>query len=162
MTIEMTAAKQIITVLISSLLLTACSSPTLYSEFRSIPSGIWSADSVLEYIIEADNTETPYDIILCVRHTEVYPFQNMWLFCTFGADDTLKQPVVDTLEFYLADDRGRWLGNGGLKHIEMPVLFSQNYHFPDTGRYIMTIQHGMRDEQLRGISDVGVIVRQSK
>ena len=161
MTAEMTAVNRII-IALSSLMLTACSAPTMYSRFLPIPSDNWDADSVLSYTMQVDNNDTPYDIILCVRHTETYPYQNMWLFCTFGKDDTIAQPVVDTLEFYLADDRGRWLGNGGLKHVEMPVLFERGYQFPDTGRYVMTIRHGMRDQQLRGISDVGVIVRQSE
>jgi len=158
----MTAVKTITTVLLSSLLLTACTTPTMYSHFHPISPDAWEADSVLTYSFHADNTTNPYDIILCVRHTEMYPYQNMWLFCTFGMEDSLSQPVADTLEFYLADDRGRWLGNGGLKRIEMPVLFAQNYHFPDTGQYVLTIRHGMRDEQLRGVSDMGVIVRQSR
>ena len=154
----MTAVKTITTVLLSSLLLTACTTPTMYSHFHPISPDAWEADSVLTYSFHADNTTNPYDIILCVRHTEMYPYQNMWLFCTFGIDDTLPPMLTDTIEFFLADDRGRWLGNGGLQHIEMPVLFEQCYQIPDTGQYRFTIQHGMRDELLRGISDVGVIV----
>ena len=162
MTDAMNAAKDLIIILLSSLLLTACGAPTMYSEFQSVSPIGWNADSVLTYSFHADNAMQPYDILLCVRHTETYPYQNMWLFCTFGADDSLRTPMVDTIEFYLADDRGRWLGNGGAKFVEMPVLFAQNYHFPDTGQYIFTIRHGMRDEQLRGITDIGVIVRSSE
>ena len=102
----------------------------------------------------------PCDILLCVRHTEAYPYQNMWLFCSLGTDSAAIW--TDTLEFYLADDRGRWLGNGGLKLIEMPVIFAQNYQFPDTGNYVFTIRQGMREEQLRGISDVGLIINNGK
>ena len=113
---------------------------------------------MLTYSFHVSDVELPYDFLLVVRHNEVYPYQNMWLFCTFGIDDTLPPMLTDTIEFFLADDRGRWLGNGGLQHIEMPVLFEQCYQIPDTGQYRFTIQHGMRDELLRGISDVGVIV----
>ena len=117
----------------------------------------WQEDSVLSYCVSVDETRNLYDIIICVRHTEVYPYQNMWLFCSFGRDTLMH----DTIEFFLADDRGRWLGNGGNKWIEMPVLYEHNYQFPDTGKYIFTIQQGMRDEALQGISDMGLIIRQS-
>jgi len=110
---------------------------------------------VLTYRFEVTDKQ-PCDIVLCVRHTESYPYQNMWLFCELSNDSTAIW--TDTLEFYMADDRGRWLGNGS-KLIEMPVLFAQNYQFPDTGKYVFTIQQGMREEWLRGISDVGVIIR---
>ena len=38
----------------------------------------------------------------------------------------------------------------------MPVLFEEQYHFQDTGRYYLAIQHGMRDSVLRGVTDVGI------
>lgn len=100
----------------------------------------------------APDTNISYDILLCVRHTEAYPYQNMWLFTEWNRQK-------DTIEFYLADDRGRWLGNYSGKLIEMPVLYEQQFIFPDTGYYQFTIQHGMRQQQLRGISDVGIIIR---
>ena len=69
----------------------------------------------------------------------------------------------DTIEFYLADDRGQWLGNKHHGFIEMPVLLESNYHYPDTGHYSLSIRHGMRDSLLRGITDVGVeIIRNGK
>ena len=112
-------------------------------------------DSVLTYRFDVTDTK-PCNILLCVRHTESYPYQNMWLFCQLSNDTAAIW--TDTIEFYLADDRGRWLGNGS-QQIEMPVLFAQSYQFPDTGKYVFTIQHGMREERLRGVSDVGVIIR---
>ena len=68
----------------------------------------WQEDSILSYTIAVDDTINSYDVVLCVRHTESYPYQNMWLFCGFGKDSIAN----DTIEFFLADDRGRWLGNG--------------------------------------------------
>ena len=57
---------------------------------------------------------------------------------------------------WLADDRGRWLGDKHHGLIEMPVLIEETKQFPDTGRYILDIAHGMRDSLLRGVMDVGV------
>lgn len=149
--------KNLLIVIVISTLLLACSKRTLYSEFKAVPIVGWQEDSVLSYCVSVDETRNLYDILICVRHTEVYPYQNMWLFCSFGRDTLMH----DTIEFFLADDRGRWLGNGGNKWIEMPVLYEHNYQFPDTGKYIFTIQQGMRDEALQGISDMGLIIRQS-
>jgi len=144
-------------IVLSSALLISCHPSTRYSEFQSVSLTGWPADSVLDYRFAVNDT-TPCDILLCVRHTESYPYQNMWLFCTLGTDSTTIWK--DTLEFYLADDRGLWLGNNvGVKTIEMPVIFAQNYQFADTGQYIFTIQHAMREDLLRGISDVGLIIR---
>ena len=146
-------------IILSSILLSACGTHTRYSEFQSVPLCGWHADSVLHYDFRVSDN-SPCDIVLCIRHNETYPYQNMWLFCTLGNDSDILWR--DTLEFYLADDRGRWLGNGGVKLVEMPVLFAQHYQFPDTGKYVFTIQQGMREERLRGINDVGVIINDGK
>ena len=99
------------------------------------------------------DTTVEYRMIAHVRHTERYPYQNMWLF----VDHTLYR---DTIEFYLADDRGQWLGDKHHGFMEMPVLIEENKHFPDTGKYVLEVQHGMRDTLLRGVTDVGLeIVR---
>ncbi len=155
--IETMTGKNLLITITISLLFCACTK-TMYSDFQSVPITGWQEDSIISFSVPVNDTTSIYDIILCVRHTETYPYQNMWLFCGFGVDSL----AHDTIEFFLADDRGRWLGNGGNKWIEMPVLYEQNYQFPDTGQYIFTVQHGMRDENLRGISDVGLIIRQSK
>ena len=50
------------------------------------------------------------------------------------------------------------------RHLDEPVmsvLLEQNYQFPDTGIYHMTIQHGMRDSVLRGITDIGLEIRRN-
>ncbi|MGM9837030.1 MAG: gliding motility lipoprotein GldH [Paludibacteraceae bacterium] len=149
--------KAIRIVVLSSLcwLCAACSSNIIYSDFRSVPLQGWAADSVLWFSFDIMDTVSTYEMQICVRHTEQYPFQNMWLFVS----DSVSQ---DTIEFYMADDRGEWLGNGHHNGIlEMPVLYEENYHFPHAGRQVLGVRHGMREEYLRGIADVGIVIKKN-
>jgi gliding motility-associated lipoprotein GldH len=130
-------------------LLSACSHDIVYSQFMPIPSDKWAIDSVLRFDYAISDAAADYRMIVYVRHSERYPYQNMWLFIGDGQRQ-------DTIEFYLADDRGQWLGDQNHGFIEMPVLLEEEKHFPDTGAYSLTIQHGMRDSLLRGITDIGV------
>lgn len=132
------------------MLLTSCRSDIVYSQF--IPMAIsnqWHEDSIAQFDYAITDTSVDYRILVYVRHTERYPYQNMWLFINNGA-------MNDTIEFYLADDRGQWLGNKHHGFIEMPVLIEENCHYPDTGVYHLAIQHAMRDSLLRGVTDIGV------
>ena len=131
------------------MLCTSCSTDTVYSQFVAISSGEWHVDSAKVFDYTIADAQPDYRMIVYVRHTERYPYQNMWLFIDNGAQR-------DTIEFYLADDRGQWLGNKHHGFIEMPVLLEENYHYSDTGAYTLSIQHGMRDSLLRGIMDVGL------
>ena len=134
--------------------LTSCNKGIIYSRFVPIPSGEWNVDSVARFHYSITDTETDYRMLVYVRHTERYPYQNMWLFIGDGMH-------TDTIEFYLADDRGQWLGDKNHGFIEMPVLFEQAKQFADTGTYTMTIQHGMRDSVLRGVMDVGLEIQRN-
>jgi len=129
--------------------LTACHNNIEYSQFCSIPSEKWAIDEVASFDYVIADTAVDYRMLIYVRHTECYPYQNMWLFVN-NAHRT------DTIEFYLADDRGQWLGDKHHGFYEMPVLFEENIHFADTGTYHMEIAHGMRDSLLRGVTDIGL------
>lgn len=137
------------------MLLVACNRDIVYSEFHSVPLKEWGADSVLTYRFDITDTLATYQMLVCVRHTEQYPYQNMWLF----VGDSLRQ---DTIEFYLANDRGEWLGNGRNGLIEMPVLYEETHCFPHSGEQVWHIQQGMREQSLRGISDVGLIIKKNE
>jgi gliding motility-associated lipoprotein GldH len=143
----------IVCLILGCLALTSCRTDIVYSRFCPIPSEQWAIDSVARFDYAIADTASSYQMLIYVRHTERYPYQNMWLF----VGDSLHK---DTIEFYLADDRGRWLGDRHHGSIEMPVLLEENYHFPDTGSYTLTVQHGMRDSLLRGVMDVGLEVRE--
>ena len=137
--------------LLSSLLaigLAGCRTDIVYSAFEDIDMEGWDKDSVCRFEYPIADTAATYQVLLYVRHTEVYPYQNMWLFV--GHDGR-----QDTIEFYLANDRGEWLGNGKNGLIEMPVLYEEAYHYTK-GEHSITLQHGMREEALRGIVSVGV------
>ena len=142
--------------LCTAFFLTNCRRDIVYSQFVSIPSEKWQIDSVAHFEYAITDTHNDYRMLVYVRHTERYPYQNMWLF----VGDSLHR---DTIEFYLADDRGKWLGNKHHGFIEMPVLLEENYHFADTGKYFLTVQHGMRDSILRGVTDIGLeIIKNGK
>ena len=140
---------------IGCLAFTSCQKDIVFSQFVSIPSGEWGNEELAKFDYTISDKDADYRMLIYVRHTERYPYQNMWLFVDNGARR-------DTIEFYLADDRGQWLGDRHHGFIEMPVLFEQNYHFPDTGKYHMAIQHGMRDSVLRGVMDIGVEIVKSE
>ena len=141
--------------ILTLILVPSCRKDVVYSRFSPISSAEWHMDSVERFTYSITDAEAAYRILIYVRHTERYPYQNMWLF----VGDSLRR---DTIEFYLADDRGNWLGDRHNGIIEMPVLLEEGYHFPDTGSYYLDIQHGMRDTLLRGVTDVGLEMVKAK
>lgn len=144
--------KQLISILIVVSALTACSMKTLYTQSYDMPSEQWHKDSVQTFSTLLYESDDLHDVFVTIRHTPSYPYQNLWLF--------VNRPdgQCDTLEFFLADDRGVWLGNRAGRYIEMPCLIEQGVRFSAEGRYTWQVRQGMREDQLRGISSVGLTI----
>ncbi len=145
----MTTVIRNLIVLSSVLLLVACGTKPVYTEYHNLPLQGWHMDSLQHFTWAIDDTAKAYDVIVYLRHTERYPYQNMWLFMN---------GEQDTVEFYVADDRGHWLGNNVNGFIETSVLVEEAYHFDSIGMYQLDIRHGMRDTLLRGVMAIGVEV----
>lgn len=129
--------------------MSSCRKGIVYSHFQPIPSNNWAIDSIAHFAYHITDTAADYTVLIYVRHTERYPYQNLWLF----VGDSLHR---DTLNSYLADDRGQWIGDRQHGFIERQISYQTALHFADTGSYYLDIQHGMRDSLLRGIADIGV------
>lgn len=137
------------------LLLTSCQRMAVYSDFHSLPPHGWHEDSILTYTMNDLDTSATYEIQILLRHTSQYPYQNLWLFVDEYAGNMHIQR--DTIEAMLADDYGRWLGNG-INRYALPLMYEADYHFISKDNSRLTIQQGMRTEWLTGITDVGIKV----
>ncbi len=144
--------KTLLLVLISVLFI-ACQRGVVFSKFQSLPKQGWAADSVLTFIPNITDTIQGYDVQVIVRHTDKYTYQNLWLFVDVRQGSNLLHR--DTIEGMLANERGEWNGKGRRTH-ELPLLYLENIKFPYSGDYEVTIQQGMREDILLGITDIGL------
>lgn len=135
--------KKVLCILAVSILMLGCRHNVIYDSAITLPLEGWHTDSVCSFVVNVDDTVSAYDMYVYVRHTDRYPFQNMWL-----------QVNTDTIEFYLANQYGRWLGNNLGRYFEMPVIYQTNYSFPHAGEYTFDVRQIMRDDLLRGVNDV--------
>jgi len=138
----------------------ACNSNEVYFKYKAIDVKGWNKDSLCTFDIPVTDTLTTYNIYVNIRNIGDYPYQNLWLFLNKMSPDSTQ--VKDSIECYLADNRGKWLGKGVGSIFEMPVLYQQKVRFKTTGIYHYKIVHGMRDTILVGINDIGMRVEKVK
>jgi gliding motility-associated lipoprotein GldH len=141
-------------ILISAIILVACTSNEVYFSYKSPNEKGWSKDSLLNFDVSISDTLSNYNVFVNIRNTHEYSYQNLWIFINKISPD--KSMAKDSIELFLADKRGNWLGSGVGSILEMPVLYQQKMHFKKAGIYHYQILQGMRDEQLKGIHDVGI------
>ena len=130
----------------------------MYDQYQPIQNTLWVKDKEYYFTFEIKDITVPYDLTLEVRNNNLYPYQNLWIFCKeehpFGP---LKR---DTVECMLADEFGKWYGQGiSLFQSSFPIRTS--YKFPIAGRYTFSFRQGMRNDELPGIQEIGLRILES-
>lgn len=134
-------------------LLISCGEDSVFEENLSLENQAWNVDQAASFEFSIDETNEYYDIFVNLRNTDDYLYSNLYLFTTmYFPNDRI---AVDTLECTLADSQGKWFGSGFGGVHEHKILLSKNKAFPLSGDYRVEIRHAMREDELRGISDVG-------
>ena len=146
--------------ILSSLFFTGCINNDVYLKYKTITSNGWNKDSLCTFDIQIKDTTASYNLYVNVRNRGEYPYQNLWIFLSKMSPDSVL--IKDSIECYLADKRGKWLGTGIGSVLEMPVLYQQKVKFSTAGIYHYKITHGMRDSVLMGINDIGMRVEKVK
>ena len=95
-----------------------------------------------------------------VRNREDYPFSNIFFFVEMEFPNGKKS--VDTVECMLADEQGAWLGEPTASLYDHEFLYQRAKQFPLGGRYKIDIRHGMRVDELKGVTDIGFKLTHTK
>jgi gliding motility-associated lipoprotein GldH len=140
--------------------LSSCDTKRVFDEYQPIFEEIWHKDSLVVFDIPVTDTTENYNLYINVRNDINYAYSNLWLFVN------IQQPsgaaLKDTFEMVLANPTGKWLGEGFGGYKTRQSIYRRNVFFPNSGDYQISIQQGMRDTKLDGISDIGFRVETTK
>ena len=130
-----------------------------YDQYRTMPSEAWHKDSIKTFEFQITDSLVIYNMFLNIRNTGRYPYSNLIVFVDtkMPGNKTLR----DTLNCFLADDSGDWLGSGFGSIWTSKVPYKVQVRFPRNGKYKVKLQHGMRKEDLPGITDIGIRIEKS-
>lgn len=153
--------KVLTTVFLVVLLLTACFHTEPYYHYEQIKNHKWNKEKWLVYQLDSLSIDPAqsYDILLGVVNSNQYLYQNLWLRISQNFNDTLF--VNDTIEVKLADENGKWMGSGTTGLYQLTVPYKKDIRLDSTRKYSMHIRQIMKDDPLKGIDKIGVIIRRS-
>lgn len=114
----------------------------------------WESESAVAFHWDVQDTLVTHDLMLDIRHASTYPYSNLYLFLTYRFPNGKSR--VDTVECTLADDRGRWRGRGFGDLVDQRFLLQSGIRFPLQGRYGLEVVHGMRQDPVEGVANVGI------
>lgn len=141
-------------------LLISCNSNVVFTGSSVMNNETWKLADIPSFKVEITDTLNSNNVMFTLRNGSAYPFRNIFLFVSTTSPDGKK--ITDTLQYNLADEKGKWYGKGFGDIHELNLPYKSNVFFPVKGIYEFTIQHGMRTEDLKGIYDVGLRIEKIK
>lgn len=135
-------------------LFSSCDPNRIYEKnIRINPNG-WPAGTDILFEVPVIDSLELCNFYINLRHTESYKFSNLYLFINsyFPGGSYAR----DTIELILADHTGKWYGKGFGKIKEYQVMIRQGVIFPISGNYKISIEQGMRENNLQGVEDIGI------
>ncbi len=141
-------------------LLLSCNSNIVYTNYQAMPDETWKLMNIPSFNVPITDTVNSNNVIFTIRNGSSYPFRNIYLFVTTTSPDG--KQITDTLQYNLADEKGKWYGKGFGDIHELNLPYKSNVFFPVKGTYEFKIQHGMRVENLKGVYDFGLRIEKIK
>lgn len=140
------------------LVLFACKK-SYYSKVYDIDKDKWHFSDVKQFNVEITDISRRYDVLIHIRNSVNYRYSNIFLFVDVLYPDNIIR--TDTVEGFLANNEGKWLGKGRGKYRDNTFIYKKSVLFPQKGTYIFRIEQAMRDDTLKGISSIGLELKYS-
>ncbi|MEA4905188.1 MAG: gliding motility lipoprotein GldH [Petrimonas sp.] len=139
--------------------LSSCDEEAIYYRFHPIKNNDWSRRAAVDFLLDSLSVDPDkrYDIMLDIVSSNQYPYQNIWLSVQQNVTDTAF--VSDTIEIKLADSHGKWLGKGSAGLYQLSVPYKTSIALDPTRAYLIRIRQAMKDNSIKGIEKVGVLVK---
>jgi gliding motility-associated lipoprotein GldH len=137
------------------MMLAACQQVALFERIKNIPGGSWNSSEQPEIALQITDTSASYKLYAVVRHTNLYPYRNLWLNVglQLPGDSGYKTERFD-IALAGAD---QWLGKGMDDVYEIrPLLFPAQVRFSKPGAVKFKLQQAMRQNPLPGVLQVGI------
>lgn len=139
--------------------LASCEKNRVYEKNISIDKYMWDSKTVPSFRVTIPDTTQLYNIYVNIRHADLYPFQNIWL--QIGTEFPDGTHANRRIEIMLANDEGKWHGEGLGDIWDFRALVQENAFFKSGGTYTFTLAQNMRQDPLPGIMAVGLRVEKT-
>ena len=147
-------------VLVSLFLMLSCTDKKEFNQYKSIDNQGWKANEKVMFEFDVKDTISPKNLFINIRNNNEYAYSNLYLITELiFPNETI---IIDTLQYEMADETGKFLGNGLTEIKENKLFYKEKKSFPISGKHLFNVRHAMRKNGdvnpiafLKGIQEVG-------
>ena len=137
--------------LIIGLFMFSCGKENIINSYKDFEGNIWESDSIVSFEYEIKDSTSSYLQELNIRHTTDYEFQNLFVFLK-------EEGRRDTIEIFLSDRSGKWLGRGVGDIREITIKLNSSKTYQKTGEKELIVEQAMRYGEKEKIEVLGNII----
>lgn len=147
---------QLIVVITSTLFISGCEQSRVFDKNESLAKEGWFYGEQKVFEVEILDTAIAYNMYVNIRHTDQYPYNNLWLKLNTKLPDGNIQENKINVE--LSTPTGEWTGNCIDGICYSTVLVQHNFSLLQKGKYTFTLEQDMRMNPIPYLLDIGVKV----
>ena len=147
-------------VLVFFFLMLSCNDTSDFNKYQSINNDGWKANEKVLFEFDVKDTISKKNLFINIRNNNNYEYSNLYLITELNFPNGTV--IVDTLQYEMTDETGKFLGTGFTEIKENKLFYKEKKAFPISGEYTFNVRHAMRKngdvnpiEFLKGIQDVG-------
>lgn len=137
----------------------SCEQGNYYYEEVVEVNGLWEMNDAKTFTFSNKEKGENLTMYLIVRNDNEYPYNNIYFFTKLKAPNN--QVIADTLEYQLAKPSGEWLGTGVGEVKQNTLVYKEALSLQDTGTYTLQIKQAMREQQLKGVQDISLMIEKN-
>jgi gliding motility-associated lipoprotein GldH len=144
-------------ILLSIASIYSCNS-VVFEDIKEINENYWTNKDSAVFNLKIKDTKQIFNVFIDIENTDNFKYSNLFLFVKIESPD--KKTIIDTIDVFMADYKGKWVGSKKGDNYYGKYLFKKAIIFPLSGVYKTTIIQGMREDTLIGITKIGISVKQ--
>jgi gliding motility-associated lipoprotein GldH len=138
----------------------SCQHDKTYEEYKKMDKQSWNRFNILKFEVPVNDTQTPTDIILSIRHLPEFQIRELPINMTIYMPSGEMRSAEEVLKFTEKDGKSRSECLGDLCDITFNLR--EDFTFSETGTIRIEIENKWPKVELPGILEVGLILRKSK
>jgi gliding motility-associated lipoprotein GldH len=139
----------------------SCRQIEVFEKNTPIPNYEWKQGFAAEGTFIIADTVAAYNLMLVLRHTDAYAYNNIWL--NVGLQSPGDSMYFQKIDLSLGNDAAGWEGAGMNDIWEVRKLLNgQPRRFKKKGEYRFRIMHIMRDDPLKNVMSAGLRVEKAQ
>ena len=134
-----------------------CIQSNVYEKNITIANNKWAHKHKPVFEFEITDTAANYLVYFTIRHTDAYPFSNIWMNVHTTMPGSTKAQMLRT-EVPLAEEDGKWMGRTFNEICSQQLLLTKDgsVHFDKKGKYVIKLEQIMRQDPLPEILSIGL------